>query len=154
MRITPRATINLDVKFSPRDERGRFEDRIELIFEDLHLNRKFAITRRVRATVAVKADYEALRPNAPYVRPNRKFEEPMQEIIPGIAPPALSAIRWKTRLLQYPIPPGLVETAFGNGTSAEIAARIRQAFLPNTLDSRTHGRHFGVLLWVEEERAR
>lgn len=142
------------VIFTSSDQRGRFEDRVELIFEDPILKQRFAITRPVRATVGVKEDYEALRATAPYVRPKRQPEEPMKEIISGIPPPALAAIKWKVKLPLYPGPRDLLDVAYGIGSPKELSIRVRNAFLPERFDSDTYARTFHVLLWVEEERAR
>ncbi|TDL24445.1 P-loop containing nucleoside triphosphate hydrolase protein [Rickenella mellea] len=154
LRISSGAKTNIAITFGPRNVRGRFQDRIELHFEDLVLKKRFAITRPLNATVGVKADYEALRPKAPYVRPKLKTEEPISDPIPGIAPPALAAIVWKVALPKFPIPPGLKELAFGNGTYKELAKKVRNAFLPRDFDCDTYGRHLKVMIWIEEEQAR
>ncbi len=145
---------SIAVTFTSSDQRGRFEDRVELIFEDLVLKQRFAITRPVQATVGVKEDHEVLRAKAPYVRPKRRPEEPMKEIISGIPPPALAAIKWKVKLPSYPAPRTLLDITYGIGSPKEIVTRVRNTLFPDKFESDTYGRTFQVLLWVEEERAR
>jgi helicase MOV-10 len=46
---------------------GRYHDRLELIFEDTQLKKRFIITRALKAIVGNKAEHEALQPKVPYV---------------------------------------------------------------------------------------
>ncbi|KAI5120593.1 hypothetical protein M0805_008071 [Coniferiporia weirii] len=155
-RVKPSQKGAVVVTFDSRGERGRFEDRAELVFEDPSLKRRFSITRPLVAIVGVKEDYEALKARAPYVRPKRKLQEPIAEVTRGIPPPSIAAITWTVRLLEYKAPEALVRLAFNEGeaTPSQIATRVRTALLPDKLDKETYGRHFSMLLWIEEERAR
>ncbi|TDL24428.1 P-loop containing nucleoside triphosphate hydrolase protein [Rickenella mellea] len=154
LHLTPGAKTNVEVAFRPRDERGRFHDRVELYFEDVVLKQRFAITRPVTATVGVKADYEALRPIAPYVRPKRRNEEPVSDPVPGIPPPALAAIAWEVSLPKFPIPAGLKQIGFSQGTYGDLANKVRSTYLPKAFDGDTYGRHMKMMIWIEEEQAR
>ncbi|TDL24456.1 P-loop containing nucleoside triphosphate hydrolase protein [Rickenella mellea] len=142
------------VAFTPHGVRGRFVDRLELQFEDTALGIKFGITRPMSAIVGVKADYEVLRPKSIYVRPKRTPEEPMKNIVEGVPPPALHAIKWTSKLPMYPVPNDMIKLAYTEGKVSEIAQRVKNTFMPGLFASRTYGHHFDVMLWIEEERAR
>ena len=135
-------------------QRGSFEDRLELLFEDPSLNRHFSITRRLLAIVGVKEDYDALKARAPYVRPRRKPEMQIKEVTQGVPPPSVAEVKWVVRLLEHKAPAALLDLAFDPGSPAEIAARIRAAHLPERFNNDMYGRQFATLLWIEEERAR
>lgn len=146
--------IDVVVIFSPGDDRGRFEDRLEMYFLDVVLNQRFAITRSVRAIVGDQDDYDLLRATAPYVRPERRQEQEITRFLSGVQPPALARITWKVTLEKYEVPLELKEVAFGKGNISDLTSRVRNAWLPKTFGSQTYGRFFSVLLWIEEERAR
>lgn len=154
-RIMPYSTYSLSVHFDSRSERGAFQDRLEVVFEDTSLNRRFSITRPLLATVGVHSDYEALKPSTPYVRPQRKPETKITSVIPGVPPPSAVKLEWLIELGDYKAPPALMDTAFrGGGSPQEIVSRIKTSFLPTKFDRNTYGKHFSTLLWIEEERAR
>jgi helicase MOV-10 len=131
--------------------RGRFQDRIELVFEDQSLNQRFVIIRLVKAISGDRADHELLQPRAPYVPRQRTLRDPEIEVIPGIKAPSLGVIPWVIPLPEAPIPHG-ISNAVATGTTKEIVSRLEKSFLPNVLTSETYGRHFKTLLWVEEYR--
>ncbi|KAI0093452.1 P-loop containing nucleoside triphosphate hydrolase protein [Irpex rosettiformis] len=152
--------IAFTVTFRPEGTNGRYEDRIEFVFEDSRLNKRFAITRSLVATVGVKEDYELLRASRPYVRPkrNEQLEEPITEFTPGVPPPAIADFKWAVRLPLYDAPKALKklleECEVTNLPPSKVAARIRAAFIPTQLIADTYSRHFAYMLWIEEERAR
>ena len=152
--LRPRMGVDIILNFSSNNQRGQFEDRLELYFTDLTLNEKFAITRPVRAIAGDKDDYELLRARAPYIRPKASREHAITEFLPGVPPPALAEITWVVRLDHYDMPSGLKEVAFGKGSSSDIAKRVRNAWLPKTFVGKTYGRQWSIILWIEEERAR
>ncbi|KAI0093451.1 P-loop containing nucleoside triphosphate hydrolase protein [Irpex rosettiformis] len=152
--------IAFTVTFRPEGNNGRYEDRIEFIFEDSRLNKRFAITRPMVAMVGVKEDFELLKATRPYVRPKRseQLEEPIAKVTPGVPPPAIAEFKWAVRLLPYVAPKSLKkvldESESTNLSPSKIAARIRAAFIPNQLSADTYARHFAYMLWIEEERAK
>ena len=139
--------------FDPRSERGRFNDRVELVFKDSTLRKRFCITRPLLAAVGVSSDYEILRAAAPYVRPKRKRFEPISEVVPGVPPESIVKFKWAVNSPQYKIPRDLARVLNGGSTS-EVVQRIRELYFPEGLTSVTYSRFFGRLLWIEEERAR
>lgn len=130
---------------------GRYEDRVEILFEDQALFQRFAIVRPIKAIVGNKADYELLRPTAPYVPRKRTTRVPETDVLPGPPPPALEAIKYVVALGKAEIPKQLA-TALSSGSIAEILGRVRRMFLPGTWDVSSYGRHFKHLIWVEEHR--
>ena len=71
------------VTFKP-SYRGRFESRLEILFEDTQLSRTFVIVRQIRAIVGDVADHALLKPIAPYVPRKRTSRQAEQEVIPGV----------------------------------------------------------------------
>lgn len=130
---------------------GRYEDRVEIIFEDEQLDRQFVIVRPLRAIVGSQADHDLLRPTAPFVPRKRRTREPETEVLPGVLPPALKAIPYVVKLPQAGIPKNLSET-LSTGSSTDIIGRVRRIFLPKTWDCTTYSRHFKNLIWIEEYR--
>lgn len=57
--------FGLKVEFDPRGNRGHYDDRMELIFEDNAARTRFFIVRPLHAIVAVQADLDLLAPTAP-----------------------------------------------------------------------------------------
>ena len=155
MSLAAGSTVKVEVSLSGIGLRGRMEDRIEMIFEDSHMKKRFPITRLISATIGSQEDYKALRPQTPYIRPKRKaFEEISETVrVPGVLPSSVTDIKWAVRLPEFKMPTALRTMAFGDGTIKEIVSNV-QAVLPNQLDCNTYGRQFGNLLWIEEERAR
>jgi helicase MOV-10 len=116
--------------------RGRYQDRVEFTFEDVSLQKRFAIVRDIRGIGGEQSEYEALRPTAPYVP--RKWQARTQEsnIIPGVKPPALDAIPWVVPLPEAAVPRALADTV-STGAIKDILARLKSSFF---------------LLWIEEVR--
>lgn len=153
--IHPNQPRTCSITFDPKDQRGRFNDRMEFIFEDTSIHQRFAITRPIRAIVGVKEDLDALKPLAPYVRPKRRYYRPVaeQDVRDGIRPPALADIDWVVKLPQFPIP-GEVFRAVMSGSRQDKVAKIRSSLLPDVLDTTTYARHWRTLLHIEEAQMR
>jgi helicase MOV-10 len=130
---------------------GRYEDRVEIIFEDEKLGQQFVIVRPLRAVVGSQADHDLLKPKTPFVPRKRTARKPEQEVLPGILPPALNAIPYTVKLSKADIPNNLAET-LSSGSSSEVIDRVRRIFLPKRWDSATYARHFKNLIWIEEHR--
>ncbi|KAH8102228.1 P-loop containing nucleoside triphosphate hydrolase protein [Cristinia sonorae] len=129
---------------------GKYEDRLEIIFEDLAIRQQFAIVRPLRAVVGSKADYEQLRPRAPYVPRKRTNRDAETQVVPGVPPPATSTTKWVTKLPIANIPKGLAGALYSGDLTTEVATEVRRTRLPAHLDSTSYGRHFQELLWCEE----
>lgn len=130
---------------------GRYEDRLEIIFEDMQLKKQFIITRTLEVTIGSKADHDLLKPIAPYKPRKRTNRQPEIEVVEGVLPPSLKAVPYVVPLPHAQIPDGL-SNSLSTGSTSEIIGRIRRVHLPHTLDSETYGRHFKALLWIEEFR--
>ncbi|KAG8867123.1 hypothetical protein FRC20_006671 [Serendipita sp. 405] len=97
--IQVRAPLKGVVTFDSRRSRGRFQDRLELIFYDVTAQKKFAITRSLSAIVSNHEDYEVLKPSAPYIPKEATKREVVKEYEEGIRPPAIAQI--ETDLERY-----------------------------------------------------
>ena len=60
---------------------GRYEDRLEVVFENIQLKKRFTISRAVSATVGNKVDLEALKPKEPYIPNIRADRSPVTNVI-------------------------------------------------------------------------
>ncbi|KAJ6572162.1 P-loop containing nucleoside triphosphate hydrolase protein [Mycena capillaripes] len=134
-----------------QDHNGRAEDRLEILFEDVQLRKRFIIARILRVTVGNRSDHESLRPIAPYVPRKRTARQPETNIVEGILPPSLKAVPYVGSLPQAPIPSHLAST-LATGNTVNIVANVRRLYLPPVLDSSTYARHFKHLIWIEEFR--
>ena len=131
--------------------RGRFDDRLELIFEDAALRQRFAIVRPVRAVVGSRADYEAMKPKSPYVPRKRTQRAPETDVVPGVPPPSQKIIPY-VGLLPHARIPHRISSSLEKGEGRRAVAFFRQSILPVQFTSETHGRYFKTLLWAEEFR--
>ncbi|KAF8156820.1 RNA helicase [Crassisporium funariophilum] len=129
---------------------GRYEDRLEFVFEDTQLKKRFVIVRTLKAIVGNKAEHEALQPRAPYVPRSRSTRKAILEIVEGVKPPSLNAIRYISPLPRANIPTNLQTNLSSSESTSKITARIKKLFMPANLDSTSYSRHFKHLLWVEE----
>ncbi|KAF6757649.1 RNA helicase [Ephemerocybe angulata] len=125
---------------------GRYEDRLELVFEDRQLQKQFYITRPLRAIVGDKADHEALKPVAPYVPRQQTNRIPETTVIEGVAPPSYS-------LPLASIPPNLLAILRNTTSTAKQLEEIKKLFVPTDFNSDTYARFFKNLLWIEEHRS-
>jgi hypothetical protein len=129
---------------------GRYEDRAEFLFDDIQLQKKFLISRTLRAIIGSKADHQLLRPSAPYVRRERVARQPEVTVVEGVKPASLKAIPYAFKLPIATIPKPLLSTLSSTRSSSEGVTRIKNVFLPSSLNSDTYARHFKHLLWIEE----
>ncbi|KAJ6469382.1 P-loop containing nucleoside triphosphate hydrolase protein [Mycena sanguinolenta] len=152
----PNRTIGYRTKYSfsvvfRQDHNGRAENRLEILFEDLQLHKRFIIARILRVVVGDRSDHETLRPVAPYKARKRTARQPETKVVEGILPPSLKAVPYVVPLPKAPIPVNLA-SALSTGSTTSIVANLRRVFLPSVLDSNTYARHFKHLLWIEEFR--
>jgi len=129
---------------------GRHEDRLELIFEDVQLKKRFLISRPVKANVGDKAELDALKPTAPYIPRIKRERREIERFVEGVAPPSVDAIPFVVNLPYAAIPATLVRLL----SSAEVAkAQVKQLqkfVLPAQLSTSTYARFFKTLVWTEE----
>lgn len=129
---------------------GRYEERVEFIFQDTQLQKRFIISRTLKAIVGNKADHEALRPVIPYVARKRGNRQREDKVVEGVAPPSLKAIPYVGKLPMAPVPLPLMNLLRGPGRVEEKIDDVKTMFIPRQLNVETYGRHFKHLLWIEE----
>jgi len=132
--------------------RGRYEDRADFIFEDVHLGQRFMVSQTLRVIIANRAEHDTYRPLVPYAPRARIDRRPMNEIVPGEKPPAVMAITYVGRLPQADIPTELHKALARFRSTSEAVAQIKKTFLPALFDCRTYALSFKYLLWIEEYR--
>ncbi|KAJ3568903.1 hypothetical protein NP233_g5406 [Leucocoprinus birnbaumii] len=132
---------------------GRYEDRVELEFEDQQTKKRFIISRLARAIVGESGLHSQFKPREPYVPRRITGREPETNVVEGVKPPALKAISYVNAMPRPDVPPPLLSILTqSSAASARNIDTIRNRFLPKQLDVQSHGNHFKSLLWVEEHR--
>ncbi|KAF9653722.1 P-loop containing nucleoside triphosphate hydrolase protein [Thelephora ganbajun] len=132
-----------------QSNRGRFEARVEVLFEDIRSKERFVIVRPVLVAIGSVEEHRALQPVTPYVAPRRpKQQRHMTEVEEGVVPPFETSIPWTTRLPFYMIPDDLF--AFLSKRQPNLVPETGRKFLPQRLAPETYTRLFEVLLWCEE----
>ena len=144
-------SLKITVSFS-HEHFGIYEDRLELIFEDVNLNQRFLIARQLRAIIA-SPGYTELLPKIPFVPKKRTARDQVREIVAGDPPPALGVIRYIGKLPKALIPSYISSALKDGGSITNIIAQFRSSILPRSLEDVTYGRHFKALLWTEEYRS-
>lgn len=150
-KLTSRAPIQLAIGFK-QPHISRYEDRLELVFEDTQLGKRFFITRTLKAIAGNKAEHEALQPKTPYIPRTRSTRTTIseQDVVEGVKPPALNAIRYVVLFPKANIPTHMHNILAGSETTAKVTATVRKVFMPQVLNSDTYVQHFKNLLWAEE----
>ncbi|KAJ2936529.1 hypothetical protein H1R20_g564, partial [Candolleomyces eurysporus] len=131
---TVKSLITVFIKFTQKFI-GRYDDRIEFIFENTVSHEKFVISRQLQVVVGDQADHNALRPVAPYVSRKRKTRTPEKTVVRGVAPPSFGGISYVTELPEAPIPKQLLELLGGSNLLQQQITDIG-----------------GHLLWIEEHQ--
>ncbi|KAK0191915.1 RNA helicase [Armillaria mellea] len=131
---------------------GRAGDRLELVFEDQQLNTQFIICRPIHIIVGDSAAHKALQPKAPYIPKKRTTRHPETKVVEGEKPPALGAVPYVVKLPKFDIPKNLHAT-LATGSVPETVRRLREMFLPPTIEGASYGRHFRHLIWAEEYKS-
>ncbi|KAG8894789.1 hypothetical protein FRC01_012748, partial [Tulasnella sp. 417] len=142
-------TFNLPVIFEAGDLRGYFSDTVELGFDNTESGQEWKVSRTLRATVGVAADYALLRPTAPYVRRPRRTVVHVQAPLPGPVPPSRATIPYIRALPPYPL-----EDAFATIGQLEQRIATVRSMLPTTLNGSTYKDFWRALLFVEEQQMR
>jgi helicase MOV-10 len=133
---------------------GRYQDRLELLFEDTKLKKKFIITRALNAIVGNKDEHELLQPKIPYrdIPRSDSQRSPILKVVEGVKPLSTLVIPYVGRLPKAPIPKPLEKILSSKDSVAKMTDRIKSAFIPQVFNSKSHGQHFKNLLWIEEFR--
>ncbi|KAH6909394.1 RNA helicase [Coprinopsis sp. MPI-PUGE-AT-0042] len=132
---------------------GRYEDRLELIFEDIHSKKRFMISRPLQVVVGNKAEHSALLPKIPYTPRPKTARRVVEQVVPGVAPSARrNAIPYVRPLPKAPPPAQLLEILNGSDPVRKQVDDVKSVHLPPDLSSYTYAQHFGTLLWVEEHK--
>ncbi|TEB13039.1 hypothetical protein FA13DRAFT_966055 [Coprinellus micaceus] len=120
-------TRTVSVVFHP-GYAGQFEDTLELVFWHLDLHRAFVITRRVKATIGDRDDYEQIKPEAPYTGPKQvpRFNYDRVRVVLSLRPPTWTETVWTERLPEYKVPEKVVEAAFGPPPLGNKRTRTRR----------------------------
>ncbi|KAH6905316.1 RNA helicase [Coprinopsis sp. MPI-PUGE-AT-0042] len=132
---------------------GRYEDRLELVFEDTQLKKRFMISRPLQVVVGNEEEHEALRPKIPYTPRPKTAREVIKTTVKGVAPPATNAIPYVGALPRAMPPAQLLVVLNGSEPIKKQVDHIKRVHLPRDLSSATYARHFKILLWVEEQKA-
>jgi helicase MOV-10 len=122
------------------------------MFYDAVTLRKFAIVKTITIVVGNRADYEALKPTAPYIPKKKVQREPVKEVTHGEPPEALAVVKWTARLMPYELPKAL-KTILDMPVVKERIRLLRSGFVPRELSSATHARWFHVMLFIEEHQS-
>ncbi|KAK2465577.1 hypothetical protein APHAL10511_002469 [Amanita phalloides] len=149
--ITTITPITVQVTFRQKHI-GRYQDRVEMLFEDVQLNKRFIISKPLYAIVGSKADHETLKPMTPYTVRPRTTREPELKVVEGVPPPSTRAVPYIGKLPLALIPSHLL-AALSSGTTGDIIRRVRRTYLAREFNSETYARFFKYLLWIEEYRS-
>lgn len=150
--LSARRPLKGTITFDSQSHRGRFQDRLELIFYDATSQKQFAIVKSLLVIVGDADDYETLKPVAPYVSKRKKQRDPVHDVEPGERPPALAEIEWTVKLPKHEIPKSL-QIILGMPTVKEKIRLIRSGFIPRQFSPETHARLFHILLHIEEHQS-
>ncbi|KAG9079103.1 hypothetical protein FS749_008829 [Ceratobasidium sp. UAMH 11750] len=144
--------VAVHVHFNPRGQRGRFEDRLELVFREASGN-IFMITRPLKAVVA-NADVASLAPAAPY-RPRRlaRKRNAKVRVISGGEELWPDARRSRRRLPATTIPADL-EQVLNHGAADQQIQAFRDSFMPDELTSTSYKQYWSSLVHAEHIQAR
>ncbi|KIJ29274.1 hypothetical protein M422DRAFT_188705 [Sphaerobolus stellatus SS14] len=137
------------LEFHPKAHAGRFHDRLEVVLFDATLSERFAITRPITAVVGNQADWDLLKPTAPYKQKRKSKQEPETAVVRGIKPPQIADIEWTVDLPQSLIPRSL-EALLETASVKTTVEMLKRTWIPRQLTPETYGQHFKVLLHVEE----
>lgn len=129
---------------------GRYEDRLELVFQDTQLKKRFIITRTLSVIVGDKTLHEQLRPKTPYRPRTRTALKEIGEIVEGVKPKASKVIPYVAALPKATVPTPLQDLLRSSESIGRVTKQIKKIFLPEVLTSKTYGRFFKHLLWIEE----
>ncbi|RDX46185.1 P-loop containing nucleoside triphosphate hydrolase protein [Lentinus brumalis] len=151
--IQPGEVVLVPVSFR-HDKRGRFEGRLEIVFQGVGATSTTLMTRSIRGVVGTAVERELLKPVKTYVRRRRAPWHRNRPTVSGERPAAISAMPWVVRLTPALIPSGLAEL-LKTGHPQEVIAFVRVKYMQpsGTPTKGNHEMFFRALLWIEEARA-
>ncbi|EIN09073.1 P-loop containing nucleoside triphosphate hydrolase protein [Punctularia strigosozonata HHB-11173 SS5] len=150
-RVPSAEDLHVVVKFTQHPpQRGRYEARLEIVFEDADASRRFEISRIIKAVVGDPQDHELLKPVAPYVKPTRRRRTAETEVVQAELPPSLSRIQYRRKLPDAKIPDALLSVLEKRASSQQITGRIREGHLPPALNETSYSTWYQTLIWAEE----
>ncbi len=129
---------------------GRYEDRLELVFQDTQLKKRFIITRTLSVIVGDKTLHEQLKPKTPYRPRTRTALKEIGKIVEGVKPKSSKTIPYVAVLPKATVPTPLQDLLRSSESIGRVTKQIKKIFLPEVLTSKTYGRFFKHLLWIEE----
>lgn len=143
--------LKLEIVFTPTSV-GLHEEILELTFHDQKTSRVIILERNLRAMVCSTSDYELLRSSGPYRRKRHMAPVAPDKIHPGKRPVVWSSIRFKKKLLQYPVPKNLVKAVSDKFLEKSNINQdeFKEEFMPGLFSMSTYSKHFRVMLHIEE----
>ena len=129
--------LTLDIRFK-QPYVGRYRDRLELLFGDEQLKKKFIITRSLNAIVGNKDEHEALQPKTPYYLRSMSKRSLILKIVEGIKPPAISGIPYIGSLPFADIPTHLEKTLSSKDSEAKLTARVKSVYFSQVFNGKTY----------------
>jgi helicase MOV-10 len=149
--IAPQSSLAVQIRFDPRGQRGRFEDRLELVFRE-HSGGIFMITRPLRAVVG-NSDLTTLAPVAPYRRRRlARGRGPKLEIIRGAEKLPVST-KYKRELPSAAIPV-VLEQLLTHGVIDHQIEAFRSQFMPGDLTITSYQDYWTNLVHAEHFQAK
>lgn len=132
---------------------GRYEDRLELTFENVLQRKQFLVRTDLRGVVGDRAIHEALAPTAPY-QPPPQYGRRMKaiEIIQGPPSPETNPSPGFRKLPKAVIPPVLA-ALLSTGSVEDTAKFLEPVWVPSEFKTTTYAQRFRALLWAEEYKA-
>ncbi|QRV74351.1 RNA helicase [Ceratobasidium sp. AG-Ba] len=144
------SSIAVQIHFNPHGQRGRFEDRLELVFRKPD-NSLFVITRPIKATVG-NNDLVTLAPVAPYTRPTQVRQRGTRlQVIEGGEETA-PTVRYLRKLEAYNIPEGIRQTLSTGALEQQLEA-FRDRLMPGTLGEQSYSQYWSSLVHAEHLQA-
>lgn len=145
--------LSIEINFQPKGITGKHVDTLEFYFEIPGTGETFKISRPLLAIVSDEALMAELKPVAPYV-PSMWLPstEVADEIIDGVMPPPLAAVKWTTSLPFYDLPRwvtrGLAST--GGGIHRTISWAKNAGVIPSEFSLSNYSKWWQGVLWIEE----
>ncbi|KAG9084862.1 hypothetical protein FRC06_003865 [Ceratobasidium sp. 370] len=145
------SSVGVQVRFDPLGGRGRFEDRLELVFRDAGGD-IFMITRPLRAVVA-NSDLTLLAPVAPYRRPRLARERGAKIHVVGGGEDVFPKAKYKRRLPPAAIP-GDLEQLLSQGSLDQQVRDFKSKFMPENLVKESYKKYWSSLVHAEHVQAK
>ncbi|KAG8956455.1 hypothetical protein FRC03_010833 [Tulasnella sp. 419] len=130
----------LDIEFTPEGIRRRYQDRVELVFENIKVRQRFIITRLVTAIVGTQKDVHLFGPPIQHSYPIHSMLKPPENDDEESA---------DSRELFAHIP-RFVRDALEDGSDQDKIERVKRSILPPKLNADSHRMHWKTILWIEE----